>query len=304
MGYTGTTNYGFQKPAKENAFTVDDLNNALDKIDETIKSQSDNASSSDTGLANRITAVEQKNTSQDTAIAGKVNVAQGAENVDKVLTVGDDGNVTPMELPKVEIGKVPVETYGQIMDSDGLSHTINISSQISLNALISSSETFGKVVERLEITNDKIYYDKDTDIIKRCITKIPKDDVYGTNYSVNYRSSAYTKGTEFDVLKNAFSFLIGKIADDGNWQQLHYVIDNVSTGCIVQINYNETGSDRTPIKEIVKFIVYRASSGRFNLNAGSHNVYCVSDKSSFYYYPFIDKGSVPSNYIPIIDLTS
>ena len=40
MGYTGTTNYGFQKPAKENAFTVDDLNNALDKIDETIKDES------------------------------------------------------------------------------------------------------------------------------------------------------------------------------------------------------------------------------------------------------------------------
>lgn len=40
MGYTGTTNYGFQKPAKENAFTVDDLNNALNKIDETIKGES------------------------------------------------------------------------------------------------------------------------------------------------------------------------------------------------------------------------------------------------------------------------
>ncbi len=37
MGYTGTTNYGFQKPAKTNSFNVDDLNNALDKIDETIK---------------------------------------------------------------------------------------------------------------------------------------------------------------------------------------------------------------------------------------------------------------------------
>ena len=40
MAYTGTTNYGFQKPAKENAFTVDDLNNALNKIDETIKGES------------------------------------------------------------------------------------------------------------------------------------------------------------------------------------------------------------------------------------------------------------------------
>ena len=42
MGYTGTTNYGFQKPAKENAFTVNDLNNALDKIDETIKTEVNN----------------------------------------------------------------------------------------------------------------------------------------------------------------------------------------------------------------------------------------------------------------------
>ena len=40
MAYTGTTNYGFQKPAKENAFTVDDFTNALDKIDETIKGES------------------------------------------------------------------------------------------------------------------------------------------------------------------------------------------------------------------------------------------------------------------------
>ena len=37
MGYVPTTNYGFQKPEKTNAFNVDDLNNALDKIDETIK---------------------------------------------------------------------------------------------------------------------------------------------------------------------------------------------------------------------------------------------------------------------------
>lgn len=47
MAYTGTTNYGFQKPAKENAFTVDDLTNALDKIDETIKDESPSALSVD-----------------------------------------------------------------------------------------------------------------------------------------------------------------------------------------------------------------------------------------------------------------
>lgn len=98
MAYTGTTNYGFQKPAKENAFTVDDLNNALDKIDETIKDLSDNASSGSSALADRITAVEQKNVSQDNAIAGKVDIAQGAENAGKLLTVGDDGNLTPKDL--------------------------------------------------------------------------------------------------------------------------------------------------------------------------------------------------------------
>ena len=47
MAYTGTTNYGFQKPDKENAFTVNDLNNALDKIDETIKDESPSALSVD-----------------------------------------------------------------------------------------------------------------------------------------------------------------------------------------------------------------------------------------------------------------
>lgn len=85
MGYTGTTNYGFQKPAKENAFTVDDLNNALDKIDETIKARDD--------------AQNTKNIEQDSVIAGKVAIAQGAGNAGKVLTISDDGNVKAMPLP-------------------------------------------------------------------------------------------------------------------------------------------------------------------------------------------------------------
>lgn len=65
MGYTGTTNYGFQKPAKENAFTVDDLNNALDKIDETINT--------------------------------KVSINQGAENTGKILVVNEEGFVEPSD---------------------------------------------------------------------------------------------------------------------------------------------------------------------------------------------------------------
>ena len=60
MGYTETNNYGFQKPAKENAFTVDDLNNALDKIDETIKSQVDTLNESLDALDNKIDEVASK----------------------------------------------------------------------------------------------------------------------------------------------------------------------------------------------------------------------------------------------------
>lgn len=63
--------------------------NVLDKIDETIKTQTDT-------LNDKITTVEQKNVSQDTAIAGKVDIAQSAENAGKVLTVSDNGDVTPM----------------------------------------------------------------------------------------------------------------------------------------------------------------------------------------------------------------
>ena len=98
MGYTGTTNYGFQKPTKENAFTVDDLNNALDKIDETIKDTDDKITEQDT----RLTSVESKNTQQDTAIAGKVNISQGVDNSGKVLAVGSDGNVKPQEFTSAD----------------------------------------------------------------------------------------------------------------------------------------------------------------------------------------------------------
>lgn len=98
MGYTGTTNYGFQKPAKENAFTVDDLNNALDKIDETIKNTNNKNTEQDT----RLTSVESKNTQQDNAIAGKVNISQGVDNSGKVLAVGSDGNVNLQEFTSAD----------------------------------------------------------------------------------------------------------------------------------------------------------------------------------------------------------
>lgn len=82
MGYTSTTNYGFQKPEKNNAFNINDLNNALDKVDEVIKN------------------IDNKNVEQDLAITGKVNIAQGVENAGKVLGIGNDGNVIVVESTK------------------------------------------------------------------------------------------------------------------------------------------------------------------------------------------------------------
>ena len=52
---------------------------------------------------NDISAIETKNTEQDTAIAGKVAINQGTGNAGKVLVVGSNGNVTPEEISGGEV---------------------------------------------------------------------------------------------------------------------------------------------------------------------------------------------------------
>lgn len=64
---------------------VSEITNRLDTIDGEI-----------TGINTDITNLTNKNTEQDTAINGKVAIAQGVENAGKVLGIGDDGNVTPV----------------------------------------------------------------------------------------------------------------------------------------------------------------------------------------------------------------
>ena len=65
---------------------VSGINNRLDTIDGEI-----------TGINANITNLTNKNTEQDTAINGKVAIAQGIENSGKVLGIGADGNVTPVD---------------------------------------------------------------------------------------------------------------------------------------------------------------------------------------------------------------
>lgn len=65
---------------------VSEITNRLDTIDGEI-----------TGINTDITNITNKNTEQDTAIAGKVAISQGVENAGKVLGIGVDGNVTPVD---------------------------------------------------------------------------------------------------------------------------------------------------------------------------------------------------------------
>ena len=52
---------------------------------------------------NDISAIKTKNTQQDTAINGKISIAQGAANAGKALIVGSDGNVTPGDVSGGEV---------------------------------------------------------------------------------------------------------------------------------------------------------------------------------------------------------
>ena len=52
---------------------------------------------------NDISAIKTKNTQQDTAINGKISIAQGVANAGKALIVGSDGNVTPGDVSGGEV---------------------------------------------------------------------------------------------------------------------------------------------------------------------------------------------------------
>ena len=75
--------------------------NDIRSLDGTVAQQTTEIS----GLKTDVTNIQNKNTEQDqsiagvqTALDGKVNIAQGAENAGKALVVGEDGNVAPAEV--------------------------------------------------------------------------------------------------------------------------------------------------------------------------------------------------------------
>ncbi len=68
--------------------------NDISALDGTVAQQTTDIS----GLMTDVTNIRNKDTQQDTAINGKVSIAQGAENAGKALVVGADGNVAPAEV--------------------------------------------------------------------------------------------------------------------------------------------------------------------------------------------------------------
>lgn len=69
--------------------------NDISTLDGTVAQQTTDIS----GLMTDVTNLRNKDTSQDTAIAGKVAIDQGAANAGKALIVGEDGNVTTSVIP-------------------------------------------------------------------------------------------------------------------------------------------------------------------------------------------------------------
>ena len=114
--------------------------NNISALDGTVAQQTTEIS----GLKTDVTNIQNKNTEQDqsiagvqTALDGKVNIAQGAENAGKALVVGEDGNVAPAEVSggkKLYTG--PLNTL--ILYSDGLT---TVPKEFDIEYIFCSSNT-------------------------------------------------------------------------------------------------------------------------------------------------------------------
>lgn len=73
--------------------------NDINALNGTVSQQTTDIS----GLMTDVTNLQNKDAQQDTAIAGKVAIAQGSANAGKALVVGTDGNVAPGEVSGGEV---------------------------------------------------------------------------------------------------------------------------------------------------------------------------------------------------------
>ena len=178
------------------------------------------------GIMSDITAIKTKNTQQDTAINGKISIAQGSSNAGKALVVGSDGNVTPGEISGGEVWeevdlinfptnwvdgdrvKFTLKKYGGL-SSDPSSWTSTITGNIT-----PYSQTGGDIIEIMLSTswsyvsrpvtftaNDKVA------VISYLSTILAESD-WNTGELFKIRVAAFNgKGTKIDVFHISKSML-------------------------------------------------------------------------------------------------
>ena len=96
------------------------------------------------GIMSDITAIKTKNTQQDTAINGKISIAQGSANAGKALVVGEDGNVTvssasgSKRIPITSIADLNAQDWqiGDMFIGSSIQSTQNTKTEVKLFCFI------------------------------------------------------------------------------------------------------------------------------------------------------------------------
>ena len=118
--------------------------NNISTLDGTVAQQTADIS----GLMTDVTNLQNKDSQQDTAIAGKVAIDQGVANAGKALVVGEDGNVAPAI---VSTGKsLYTQPISTLIDIDNVNKQCTINTDFDIEYIRSS--TVGVIVTRITIS--------------------------------------------------------------------------------------------------------------------------------------------------------
>ena len=166
--------------------------NDISALDGTVSQQTTDIS----GLMTDVTNLQNKDTSQDqsiaanaSAIAGKVSIAQGAENAGKALVVGEDGNITIGNA----VSKIPYENLGYILP------TFDVITDRVINPTVYSSSTNLYLIDPL-----KMYLYNDS-IVLAGWTELPS--AFNESLSIGY---ATADGSYYYLPAEMKTALVGK----------------------------------------------------------------------------------------------
>ena len=157
--------------------------NDINALDGTVAQQTTDIS----GLMTDVTNLQNKDTAQDTAIAGKVAIDQGVANSGKALIVGEDGNLKPDSL-EFKINYLDLINY--VVPVNLTTVLVNPTTYTGKYDSIILSYNDSVDPKPAIINNDHLYMIRSASFTK-------KSDV-----TYNYYSD-YTSGDVFDTLVNA-----------------------------------------------------------------------------------------------------